>query len=320
MKIIEDLSVFKTHYQNCVATIGKYDGMHLGHQKILERVKQEADIQGLPSVVILSEPQPEEFFSGINAPVRLNHFRDKVEFLDNFGIDAVYRMNFDYELSQYSPERFIQEILVEGLAVKTLIIGDDFRFGKDREGDFSLLEQSAKAKHFTVFAEKPCLVNQNRASSTAVREYLSAGDCEKVTKLLGRNYSISGEVIKGQQLGRKLGTPTANIKLESEKVPLLGIYAVKVELNQEEYFGVASIGFNPTVNSEKVLNLEVFIFEFDENIYGSRLKVLFVEKIRDEKKYRNIEELKEQIHHDVNIARGLFSLDVAHAKRAVDVR
>lgn len=325
MQVIDSLESFRQQYKYCVATIGKYDGMHLGHQLILQRLKEEARIHDLPSVVILSEPQPEEFFAensfGKPAPVRLNHFLDKVDFLRDFGIDVVYRMTFDHDLSQYSPERFIKEVLIDGLGVKSLVVGDDFRFGKNRQGDFSFLEKAAQQGNFSVHAESACCLGESRISSTEVRKYLLAGDCEKVRSLLGRNYSISGEVIKGKQLGRELGTPTANVKLESVSLPILGVYAVRALVRGQEFKGVANIGFRPTVDEQLTPSLEVFMFDFNDDIYGATLKVFFLKKIRDEKKFSSLEELKKQISIDVSLVRDFFKIETESPnKRVVDVK
>lgn len=299
MQVFDDLASFKKQYQHCVATIGKYDGMHLGHQRILKRVLKEAHRLGLPSLVLLSEPQPEEFFAADKAPVRLNQFQDKVAFLEDFGVDIVYRMNFDYALSQVSARDFIDDILVAGLGVKSLMVGDDFRFGKGREGDFALLAAVGQESGFSVSSEETCCVEGDRISSTLVREELEKGNCEKVKSLLGRYYNIRGEVILGQQLGRQLGTPTANIRIEAHTLPLRGVFAVTASLGKKTMFGVANIGYKPTVAKNLEPSLEVHLFDFDRDIYGEILSVSFVKKIRDEKKFSDLDELKQQIVEDV---------------------
>lgn len=307
MQVFDQLSEFRQSHSHCVATIGKYDGMHLGHQAILKRLQAEAAALSLPALVILSEPQPEEFFAGDAAPPRLNDFDDKVDFLTELGIDLVYRMNFDHRLSQMSAESFIREILLKGLGVKTLIVGDDFRFGKDRLGDFQLLKQSGEQLGFSVFSEEACLLAGERVSSTAVRRYLQQADFEKVAVLLGRPYSIAGPVIKGRQLGRQLGTPTANIGLSRDSLPFTGVYAVEVFHGDRQLQGVANIGFKPTVSEGLEPSLEVYLFDFEEDIYGEELRVLFRKKIRDEQAFQGIEALKEQITADVNQARACFA-------------
>ena len=307
MQVIEHLPSFKEQYQHCVATIGKYDGMHYGHQSILRQVIDESRALGLPSLVILSEPQPEEFFRGEEAPARLNHFEDKVAFLESFGIDLVYRMNFDYALSQLSAERFISEVLVSGLGVKSLLVGDDFHFGKARQGNFELLESAGESLGFVVSAQEPCCQSGERVSSTLVRTYLELGDCERVKQLLGSYYNISGTVVQGKQLGRELGVPTANIHLGTKPLPLQGVFAVAVVVGGKQLLGVANIGYKPTVDQGKVASLEVHIFDFEKDIYGEHMQVSFLKKIRNEMKFSGLDALKEQIKIDIVQAKNILS-------------
>lgn len=313
MQVFEDLPSFKAQYQHCVATIGKYDGMHLGHQSILKRVLEEAESLSLPAVAILSEPQPEEFFAGDKAPARLNRFQDKVEFLEKFGFAAVYRLNFDLALSQLSANSFINDILVAGLGIKSLIVGDDFRFGQNRQGDFALLQSEGQKLGFTVKSESSCCLEDERVSSTLVRELLAQGRCEKVKSLLGRNYSMSGEVVLGKQLGRELGAPTANIDIDARSLPLQGVFAVEVSLGKRALAGVASIGYNPTIADNLKASLEVHIFDFNEDVYGECLTVSFVKKLRDETKFSNLEALKQQIIVDIEQAKKVFSCTLSKA-------
>lgn len=307
MGIYTDFDEFRRDHGSCVATIGKYDGLHLGHQHVLDTLIRKARSAGLPAVVILSEPHPEEYFSADAAGPRLTHFRDKVDFLLAYGVDAIFRMTFDRELCDLSPDAFIRRYLVDGLGVKGLIVGDDFRFGRNRAGDFSLLSEKGAEYGFDVLREEPCLVDGQRVSSTLVRQRLQDGDCEGVRPLLGRYYSISGLVVEGKKLGRELGTPTANIALEARKMPLQGIYSVLVKLGDRELQGVASAGFNPTVDTDGVPKLEVFLFDFDEDIYGERLVVSFVHKLRDETAFPDLEALKLQMAADIQQARSLLA-------------
>ncbi|MDG2174570.1 MAG: bifunctional riboflavin kinase/FAD synthetase [Gammaproteobacteria bacterium] len=303
MSVYTEFEAYKAAHDRCVATIGKYDGLHLGHQHVLTTLCNTAKTMQLPSVVILSEPHPEEFFAGDSAPSRLTQFHDKVDFLLDFGVDTIFRMNFDATLSSLSAEEFIQVYLVDGLGVHTLIVGDDFRFGKNRSGDFNLLEEKGKQLGFEVLQEEPCVQDNQRISSTLVRDQLQTGDCEAVRSLLGRYYSIGGKVITGKKLGRELGTPTANIDLHVNKLPLQGIFSVLVKLGDRQLQGVASIGFNPTVNKDSIPRLEVYIFDFDEDIYGEHLVVSFVKKLRDEVEYPDLESLKNQIQLDIRQAK-----------------
>jgi riboflavin kinase/FMN adenylyltransferase len=303
MSVYSDFASFRQAYPHCVATIGKYDGLHIGHQQVLDTLLRLAGEEGLPAVVILSEPHPEEYFAGANAAPRLTRFEDKVDFLLGHGIDGVFRLDFNDTLCELSAEDFITRYLVAGLGVKTLIIGDDFRFGKNRIGDFDLLVARGRELGFDVIRELGCELNGERVSSTLVRHYLQQGECEKVRQLLGRYYSISGEVVAGKKLGRELGTPTANIALGFSKLPLHGIFSVLVRRDAEELQGVASIGFNPTVEDSGIPRLEVFLFDFEGDLYGEQLSVSFVKKLRDEETYPDLETLKAQIAVDIDQAR-----------------
>jgi len=303
MSIFSEFSSFKAEYHACVATIGKYDGLHLGHQHVVESLRAIAKARNLPSVVILSEPHPEEYFAGDKAPPRLSRFQDKVDFLLSNGVDAIYKMTFDKALCELSALDFIQQFLVDGLHVSTLIVGDDFRFGHKRSGDFSLLQEKGLELGFEVLREEPCLVEGERVSSTLVRQALMQGDFEAVRNYLGRNYVITGKVEEGKKLGRELGIPTANLMLESSKLPLHGIFSVKVQHEDRTLLGVASVGYNPTVENIDIPKLEVFLFDFDEDIYGETLHVEFVQKLRDEKTFDNLDALKTQMEKDIEEAR-----------------
>ncbi len=307
MQVFDNLKTLKNANSHCVLTIGKYDGMHLGHQQILQRVKTVAVEMSLPSLVILSEPQPEEFFAGENAPARLLSFADKLNFLESIGIDIVYKMKFDYQLSKLSAEDFINDILYQGLGAKALIVGDDFRFGKDRKGDFNLLKEQGKYLSFSVEVAKEYLNNGFRVSSTLLREKLELGDCEAANILLNRPYHLSGVVIKGQQLGREMGYPTANIKTGLSKLTLEGVFAVTIELGKRCFKGVASIGYKPTIEGKHDLAVEVFLIGFDEDIYGEKISVNFYKKIRDQEKFSNLQELKKNIIIDVEKVKQYFS-------------
>lgn len=303
MSVYSDLATFRADHDRCVATIGKYDGLHIGHQHVLNVLCTIARKLNLPAVVILSEPHPEEFFAGADAAPRLSQFADKVDFLLDYGIDAIFRMTFDQTLCELSADEFVRQYLVDGLGVQTLIVGDDFRFGKNRCGDIPLLQEKGRQYAFDVVCEPSCELDGERVSSTLVREYLQRGDCEKVRALLGRYYSIGGTVIAGKKLGRELGTPTANIALQFSKLPLQGIFSVLVKHGDRILPGVASIGFNPTVDDSGIPRLEVYIFDFDEDIYGEHLRVSFVKKLRDELVFPDLDALRQQISRDIEQAR-----------------
>ncbi|HEY0962685.1 MAG TPA: bifunctional riboflavin kinase/FAD synthetase [Pseudomonadales bacterium] len=307
MKILDSLSAARRWSPQCVATIGKYDGMHLGHQRILDDVLAEARRRALPSLVILSEPQPEEFFTGADAPPRLNHFQDKVDFLDGYGIDAVYRMRFDESLSQQSAEAFVRDFLVAGLGLKSLVVGDDFHFGRNRGGDIALLRTLGAELGFDTSSVPPCIDAGERISSTLVRQCLMAGDCARAARLLGRPYSISGTVIEGRKLGRTIGVPTANLELLTPRLPMTGVFAVKVGLPGNELEGVANLGVRPTVDSTLKPSLEVHVLDFKGDLYGERLQVHFLRKLRDERKFDGLPHLQQQIRQDIEQARECFA-------------
>lgn len=290
----------------CVVTIGKYDGMHLGHQLILQQLQAEAARLQVPTMVILSEPQPEEFFAGNTAPARLNAFHDKVAFLDGFGIDAVYCLRFDHDTSRQLPEDFVLHTLIDGLGMKGIVVGEDFRFGHHRKGSTETLQHLSALHGFSVSAVAPCLDKHERISSTLIRQCLHRGDCMRVSQCLGRPYSISGTVIAGKKLGRQLGFPTANVALLSNKLALSGVFVVQVEEGAVMRPGVASMGYNPTVSDSQQASLEVFLLDYDGDLYGKQLKVNFLHKLRDELKYPTLAELKQQMALDVQNTRLYF--------------
>lgn len=307
MQIFDSPDAVRTALGPCVATIGKYDGMHIGHQSILRQVLSKAAALGLPSVVVLSEPQPEEYFAPESAPPRLNHFEDKVDFLAEMGIDAVLRLQFDATVSSCPAERFVSEFLVARLGLRALVIGDDFRFGQGRQGDFALLERLAPGLGFEVESVGPCNSGAERVSSTLVRHYLQAGRCADVQRLLGRPYSIGGRVIRGRQLGRQLGVPTANVALVGTRLPTTGVFAVHAECQGCWYEGVANLGVKPTVDAGLRPSLEVHLFDFAQEIYGEHMRVHFLEKLRDERKFDSLQALQEQIAQDLAAARQVLA-------------
>lgn len=320
MQVFDNLQAISSAYSQCVLTVGKYDGMHLGHQQILDRLNRVAAELALPSLVILSEPQPEEYFAGQNAPARLLSFEDKLMFLEGIGIDFVYKMKFDRQLSQLSAEAFINDILHQGLGVKAMIVGDDFHFGKDRLGNFKLLQSEGERLGFSVEAAEECLCNGQRVSSTLLRQKLESGDCEGAHLLLNRPYHLSGEVIKGMQLGRELGYPTANLKTGISKLALEGVFAVTAELDDRTIQGVASVGYKPTIEGENDLAVEIYLMDFDEDIYGQKLRVNFLKKIRDQEKFLNLEELKNNIAGDVAKVKKYFSGQQLVETQSLEIR
>lgn len=296
-----------------IVTIGNFDGLHLGHQMLLDHVLEHARKAGLPAVVMCFEPTPQEFFAPQGPPARLMRFAEKRRALEEYGVDVFCCLDFDAELRSGSPDWFIQEILVRTLNVQHLIVGDQFRFGKDRAGNVGDLESAGDEHKFQVSGIANLESDGTIVSSTLIRRALSSGNLSRAAELLGKNYSMSGEVIHGNHLGRRLGFPTANIDPDRIHVALMGIFAVRVTgLGKETLEGVASVGTRPTVGGTKML-LEVYIFDFDEDIYGQELQVEFVEKIREELNFPDIDALIENINNDVAIARRILAERSAEA-------
>jgi riboflavin kinase / FMN adenylyltransferase len=310
MIIFEDASRFSHFQQNCVATIGKFDGVHLGHQLILDQLKQKAEQLDLPSLVILIEPHPEEFFAGSDGecPARLTSIREKLELLESFGIDFVFQLNFDQAMSEISAEDYISEILVAGLGVSCFIVGNDFRFGHQRRGDFAMLQEQGAELGFDVIETAAYERNGQRISSTFIREQLSKGDFALVEQLLGRPFSMKGEVETGQQLGSDLGFPTCNINPHRRTIPLHGVFACEVRLVDRYRPAAVNIGFRPTISAQGEALLEAHILDFEENLYGKTIEIIFRQKIRDEIKFDGLEALKRQISADVEQVREVFSV------------
>lgn len=289
-------------------TIGNFDGLHRGHQAMLARLKEEAARRGLSSCVLTFEPHPREFFSPGEAPPRLSSLREKSELIEAAGIDRLHVCRFDRRFASLSPTEFIERVLVETLGARWLLVGDDFRFGARRAGDFALLQEAGARLGFEVESLPTVSVEGKRASSTAVREALAAGDMQHARELLGRPYSISGHVMHGNKLGRHIGFPTANIRLQHNRPPLSGIFAVEIcGLNGAPLKGVASLGTRPTVHENGKPTLEVFIFDFRDDLYGRRLRVDFLKKLRDEEKFPDLDALINQINRDVDNARAFFA-------------
>ncbi|MEH6562250.1 MAG: bifunctional riboflavin kinase/FAD synthetase [Marinobacter sp.] len=288
--------------EGCVATIGNFDGVHLGHQTIIDQVKSKAEALSLPSVVMVFEPQPREFFQGMEAPPRLMGFRQKLETLMAADIDIVLCLKFDETFRGYSAMGFIDDVLIDGLAVNYLVVGDDFRFGCDRSGDFALLEDVGKTAGFSVENTRTVTVAGERVSSTRIRNLLQNNQLKKAASLLGRPYRVRGRVVYGRQLGRRIGSPTANILLRHMPA-LRGVYVVGVKLDDgTTHDGIANIGLRPTVDGKQPA-LEVHLFDFTGTLYGQRIDVVFRHGLRDEEKFESIDALKAQIARDFDAAR-----------------
>lgn len=295
--------------QPVALTIGNFDGVHRGHQAMLVRLAEAADDLRLPAAVMTFEPHPREYFAPHAAPPRLMSLRNKLELLRAFGVGHVFVARFDERLAALAPEAFIHDVLARRLGVRWVLVGDDFRFGHRRAGDLATLR--AHARTFSVEAMHTVEVAGERASSSAVRAALLAGDVERAGHLLGRPYAITGRIAHGEKLGRRLGFPTANLPLRHTP-PLSGVFAVRVEgLPGGARRGVASLGVRPTIRAGGRPLLEVFILDFDEPIYGRRIRVEFLHKLRDEARYPDLDTLARKIGEDVAHARDWFRAESA---------
>jgi riboflavin kinase/FMN adenylyltransferase len=313
MELIRGIHNLRSEHVGCVLTIGNFDGVHRGHQAVLSRLQEQAAQLGLPSCVMVFEQQPLEFFAGDKAPARLSRLRDKYEAIAALNIDRLLCVKFDHAFSELTAADFIEQILVRKLAVKFLVIGDDFRFGLQRRGDFALLMEAGRQYGFQVLSTDTLLHDQQRVSSTLLREALREGRLEDVTQMLGHPYTITGRVAHGAKLGRTIGFPTANIHLKRLVVPVQGVYAVQVLIADAIHFGVANIGFRPTVNGTRS-QLEVHIFDFKGDLYGKQLQIQVCHKLRDEQKFPSFPALQTQITMDARQARQWFGLPVTHVE------
>ncbi len=298
----------RPEHRGNVVTIGSFDGVHLGHQAIIQQLLAQSRRLGLPSMVVVFEPQPHEYFSGEKAPARLMRLSEKVAALFAEGVERVCCLQFNRQLRSLSAAEFISRVLVNGLGVKYLVIGDDFRFGCDRRGDYRLLQQAGDTNGFTVTDTRTYTVSEQRVSSTRIRDLLQQGNLSLAKTLLGRPYTISGKVIRGQQLGRQLGTPTANVHLHRYRSPLAGVFAVVTRLpSGEQVNGVANVGVRPTVGGDTKPLLEVHLFDRNDDLYGQLIEVDFKYKLRDEKRFDGLDKLKAQIQQDILAARQFFT-------------
>lgn len=305
VELIRGLQNIQAKHHGCVLSIGKFDGVHLGHQAVLSKLLSKAKELSLPAVVMVFEPQPEELFSPSTAPARLSTLRDKYTSLSELGVDALLCARFCQKFASQSPATFIKTWLIDKLGVKYLVVGDDFRFGADRAGNFDMLREYGEQNSFDVVSTQSFLLDNNRISSTAIRHALQEHDFATAEAMLGRPFVIQGKVIYGEQNGRTIGFPTANILLKRANSPVAGVVAVKVKIDQSVHHGVANVGKRPTLNGER-MQLEVNIFDFSKAIYGQILEVEFVANIRDEKKFDNLKELQQQIKIDVEQAKQLL--------------
>ncbi len=299
-----------------VLTIGNFDGVHLGHRALLAELKARARDLALPATVLTFEPHPRELFAPQQAPARLASLRDKLELLAECGVDRVHVCRFNHKLAALSAVQFVEQILLGGLGVRHLIIGDDFRFGKGRGGDFALLQQQGQAHGFAVEAMHTVDFGGLRVSSSAVREALALGNIEHAEELLGRAFVIAGRVMDGRKIGRTIGFPTANIQVRRQRLPLSGVFAVTVSgVDARPLPGAANIGVRPTLAEGLKPVLEVHLLDFDRDIYGKHVDVNFMHKLRAEAKFASLDELQAQISRDVADVREFFYRRGAEAQR-----
>ena len=281
----------------CVVTIGNFDGVHLGHQALLTEVKKRAHDLKLESAVITFEPNPKDYFSQNKPQTRISSLREKIELFNEIKIDRVHIIKFNQEFSKVTANEFIS-VLIKQLKVKEIVVGEDFCYGRGREG--SIKQLSASSMKLNI--KNKILMDGKRISSTLIRNLLANDKLDEANKYIGRPYSISGKVIHGEKRGRKIGFPTANIHMRHNRPPLKGVFAVKFQ----NHFGVANLGIRPSIKGEKKLQLEVHLLNFSSDLYGQHVSVIFLKKLRDEKKFKSLDELKEQIKLDVIKAKLFF--------------
>lgn len=308
MYLARGLSHLRLGMEGCVATIGNFDGVHLGHRAIIENLAAQGRAMGLPVVVVLFEPQPREYFVPQQSPSRLSRFREKVTQLAKLPVDVVLVLHFDQALAGLQPEAFIHQVLVESLRVRYLVVGDDFRFGKNRHGSFAMLKQAGAVHGFEVADTESVQVAGVRVSSTVIRSALAAGELSLAKTYLGRSYSVLGRIGRGAQLGRQLGFPTANIPMMRKKTPLQGVFAVTMTgISASPLPGVANVGSRPTVDGLGPVQLEAHLLDFTGDLYGALVEVHFHHKLRAERHFSSVEVLRGQIESDVQQARAFFA-------------
>ena len=312
MELIRGLHNLRPRHRGCVATIGAFDGVHLGHQAVIGHLLEKSRELGLPSLVVVFEPLPREYLAPLEAPARLMSFREKFRALEALGVDRVLRIRFTEAVRSMTAQAFVDEILVAGIGVRYIVLGDDFRFGNDRKGDLEFIRRQGEVYGYEARPTDTLAHEGERVSSTRIRAALEEGDFALAERLLSRPYSISGKVVYGRQLGRELGFPTANLELHRLRAPLRGVYRVKVDgAGLKGAPGVANVGTRPTVNDSIKANLEVHLLDRQWDLYGRHIEVTFLEKLRDEQKFHSMPALREQIRHDIDTARRRFGLPPA---------
>lgn len=308
MHLIRGLAHLKPLRDGCVLSIGNFDGVHLGHRKVIEKLAAQGQKMDLPVVVMLFEPQPLEFFLGENAPSRLMRLREKVIQFKSLPVDKLLIVRFNQTFADYEAEDFITDFLLNKLKIKHLVVGDDFHFGKARRGNFAMLKEKGLLFGFEVEDTRSLYMENHRVSSTLIRDALGSGDLAKAKRMLGRDYSVCGRVAHGNKRGRTIGFPTANILMFRKNTPVTGVYAVTMTgIDNKIIPGIANVGTRPTVDGGKKVILETHLFDFEKEIYGQYVEVHFKQKIRDEICFKSFDELKAQIKKDIIIAKLVFA-------------
>jgi len=311
MNVIYNLKELKNPLENSVLTIGNFDGVHKGHLTLFEKVKERArSIEGRAAIMTF-EPHPVKVMNPGNAPRLITPTEQKLGLIWNSGIDVIFCIPFTHQFASISAEDFVKQILVDKIGVREIVVGYDYTFGHKRRGNIVLLQQMGERFHFTVHVMNPVSVSKTLVSSTYIRELIQSGDLTEAKRLLGRNYQILGTVIKGKDRGGKLlGYPTANLRLVDELIPKRGVYAVTVIVQDKTYYGVTNIGYNPTFG-DNALSIETHLLDFSEDILGEKIKVNFIHRLRDEKTFKDVQELSDHIARDIQTAKALFKTEIA---------
>jgi riboflavin kinase/FMN adenylyltransferase len=308
MKVFTDIK--DCSIKRPVLTLGSFDGVHLGHLKVISRLNEIAKETGGESVILTFSPHPRQVLYPKEHNIKLlNTMDEKIALLEKAGVDNIIFYPFTIEFSKLSYTEFVKDLLIGELGMKFLVVGYDHRFGSNREGDFTQLNELSKEFGFAIEKEEALNLQDVNISSTKIRNALAIGDIELVRSFLGYDYSLSGKVVPGQKLGRKIGFPTANIKIENadKLIPAVGVYAVNIEIEGEMFSGMLNMGMRPTVSNNGDFSVEVNIFDFDRDIYGKNIKVSFIGRIRGERKFEGLDELKTQLAKDKSASELIFS-------------
>ena len=305
MELVRGLHNVDRAARGCVLTIGAFDGIHRGHQEMIRVLRSLAAKHSLPAALLSFEPTPREFFAKATPPARLTRFREKYQALRRYGVERFVCLRFDSALRSMSADEFVGKVLVEALGARHIVVGHDFKFGRNMAGNVATLRAAGPAAGFVVTEVPPFEIDGERVSSSLIRAALDAGDMARAALLLGRPYRMTGKVIEGSKLGRKLGFPTANLGAHSEQFPPDGVYVAEATLAGALYRGVANLGYRPTVSAGKPERLlELHLFDLNRDIYGAEVEVRFLRYLRPEQKFENVEALAAQIARDVAQARG----------------